>query len=88
MNERSNLTDFQIYSTETKSELANLVDRQLEARGVCGYAFDEKEVNRTWERELLGPKFYYHRMESFRAAECSGLEERKPDLICLLRPVL
>ncbi|MBQ8589121.1 MAG: hypothetical protein IJ486_01525 [Firmicutes bacterium] len=63
MNERSNLTDFQIYSTETKSELANLVDRQLEARGVCGYAFDEKEVNRTWERELLGPKFYYHLLE-------------------------
>ena len=42
----------------TKSELAELVDRQLEVRRAENFIFDEKEVKRTLERELLGPKFY------------------------------
>ena len=66
--ERSNLTETiqgdiiefrkDYETTEVKGELAELVDRQLESRGVNQYSFDEKELKRTRERELLGPKFY------------------------------
>ncbi len=62
---RSNLMDVDQNSpkqgsetTAKKSELATIVDRQLEARGVVNCNFDEKEVKRTLDRELLGPKFY------------------------------
>ena len=59
MNEKSNLTELQTNSTAVKSELAELVDRQLEARGTATYPFDEKEVRYTRAREFLNPQFYY-----------------------------